>query len=202
METCVEFPMAPQIVAVEHREDYDVAGFPLELECLHDGQGTERQKCELERENGGECYWSEKAARNGAGTVVETLAQDWSSMDREMQHERAGGHQRSYAPLGWTCGKAGLQRNLCEGSEMSRPSMVALETAELERGGERHKWSGPHPQRFNIYRWEDMVAGEVSKFVGNADGLSKTVQDNTGWLHFSQNLGSWKQFSKCGKSLV
>ena len=47
-----------------------------------------------------------------------------------------------------------------------------------------------------------MVAGAVSKFVGNADGLSKTVQDNTGWLHFAQNRGSWKQFSKCGKSLV
>ena len=67
---------------------------------------------------------------------------------------------------------------------------------------EKDKWSGPHPQRFKIYRWEDMVAGEVSKFVGNADGLSKTVQDNTGWLHFAQNRGSWKQFSKCGKSTV
>ena len=65
---------------------------------------------------------------------------------------------------------------------------------------ERDKWSGPHPQRFKISRWEDMVAGEVSKFVGNADGLSKTVQDNAGWLHFSQNRGSWKYFSKCGKS--
>ena len=37
METCVEFPMAPQIVAVEHHKDYDVAGLPLELECLDDG---------------------------------------------------------------------------------------------------------------------------------------------------------------------
>ena len=55
---------------------------------------------------------------------------------------------------------------------------------------------------FQIYRWEDMVAGEVSKFVGNADGLSKSVQDNTGRLHFARNRGSWKQFSKCGKSPV
>ena len=31
-ETCFDFPMAPQIVAVEHREDCDVAGFPLVLE--------------------------------------------------------------------------------------------------------------------------------------------------------------------------
>ena len=144
METCVEFPMAPQIAAVEHRKNYDVAGFPLELECLDDGQSTERQNCELERENGGECCWSEKTARNGAGTVVETLAQDWSSLDREMQYECADGHQRSYAQLGWTCGKDGLQRNLCEGSEMSRPSMVEMETDKLERGGERQMvWSTP-----------------------------------------------------------
>ena len=58
--------------------------------------------------------------------------------------------------------------------------MVEMETDKLERGGERDKWSGPHPQRFKIYRWEDMVAGEVSKFAGNANGLSETVQDNTG----------------------
>ena len=32
--------------------------------------------------------------------------------------------------------------------------------------------------------------------------LSKTVQDNMGWLHFAQNRGSWKQFSKCEKSPV
>ena len=30
---------------------------------------------------------------------------------------------------GWTCGNAGLQRNQREGSEMSRPSMVEMETA-------------------------------------------------------------------------
>ena len=62
---------------------------------------------------------------------------------------------------------------------------------------EKDKWSGPHPQR---YRWEDMVAGEVSKFTGNADGPSESVQENTGWLHFAQNRGRWKQFSKCGRS--
>ena len=65
---------------------------------------------------------------------------------------------------------------------------------------EKDKWSDPHPQRFKIYRCEDMVAGEVSKFTGNADGLSESVQENTGWLHLAQNRGSWKQFAKCGKS--
>ena len=43
-------PWLPRFVAVEHHKDHDVAGFPLELECLDDGQGTERQNCELERE--------------------------------------------------------------------------------------------------------------------------------------------------------
>ena len=68
---------------------------------------------------------------------METLAQDWSSLDREMQYECAGGHQRSYAQLGWTGGKDGLHGNLCESFEMPRPSMVEMETAQLEGGGER-----------------------------------------------------------------
>ena len=34
----------------------------------------------------------------------------------------------------------------------------------------------------------------MSKFTGNADGLSESVQDNTGGLHLAQNVGSWKQF--------
>ena len=87
VEASSEFFMAAQIVAVEHHKDHDVAHLPLELECLDDGQGTERQNCELECEDGGECCGSEKAARDGAGPVVETLAQDRSSMDREMQYE-------------------------------------------------------------------------------------------------------------------
>ena len=67
---------------------------------------------------------------------------------------------------------------------------------------EKDKWSGPRPQRFKIYRREDMVAGEVSKFTGNADGLPESVQENTGWLHLARNRGSWKEFSKCGRSPV
>ena len=135
METCVEFSMAPQIVAFEHC-------LPLEFECLDDGQGTKRHNCELERENGGECYWSEEAARNGAGTVVETLAQDWSSMDREMNVLVAIRNR----VLSWAGHVARLDYKsyLCEGSEMSRPSMVAMQTAQLERGGERQLvWPTP-----------------------------------------------------------
>ena len=76
---------------------------------------------------------------------------------------------------------------------------MSMETAQLARSGERQVvW--PTPTAVQNLQVARHVAGEVSKFVGNADGLSKTVQDNTGWLHFAQNCGSWKQFSKCGKS--
>ena len=46
-----------------------------------------------------------------------------------------------------------------------------------------------------------MVATEVSKFTGNADGLSESAQ-NTGWLHLAQNRVRWRQFAKFGKSPV
>ena len=84
-----EFVTASKTVAPEHCKVYNVAGFSLECE------------------NGGKRDWR-------AGTVVETLAQDWSQMDRETQHERGVGHQRTSTQLGRSCGQNGLQRNLCE----------------------------------------------------------------------------------------
>ena len=178
-----------------------MAGFPLELECLDDGQGTERQNCELECENGGECCWSEKAARDGIRPVVETLAQDWSSMDREMQYDVLVAIRDRM--LSWAGHVARMDyKEICAKALRSR-GLQWWRWRQLHwKEVEREKKSGPHPQRFKIYRWEDMVVGEVSKFVANAHGLSKTVQNNTGWLHFDQNRGNWKQFSKCGKSLV
>ena len=186
METCVEFSMAPQIVAAEHYEDYDVAGLPLELECMDDGQGTERQNCELEIENGGEVVgvkrppgmesvqwwrlwhrtghrWIEKCNMNVLVAIRDRML-SWAGHVARMDYREI-------------CAKA-LR---CRGLQWWR--WRQLHWKEVEKD----KWAGPRPQRFNIYRWEDMVAGEVSKFVGNADGLSKTVQDNTGWLHFAQN---------------
>ena len=190
METCVEFPMAPQIVAVEHSKNCDVAGLPLELECLDDGQGTERQNCELERENGGECCWIKKK------TPGMELGQWWRLWHRTGHRwiEKCNmnvlvairdrilswaGHvaRMDYKEI---CAKA-LR---CRGLELWRWSQLHWKEVEKD------KWAGPHPQRFKIYRLDDMVAGEVSKFVGNEDGLSKTVQDNTGWLHFAQK--PWK----------
>ena len=36
------------------------------------------------------------------------------------------------------------------------------------------------------------VGGHGCKFTGSADGLSESVQENTGWLHLAQNRGSWQ----------
>ena len=81
---------------------------------------------------------------DGIEPVVETMAQNWSSMDREGKYERADCHQRTHARLGWSCCQDGPQRNLCESLEMPRPSMVEVETTTLERSGERQMvWPTP-----------------------------------------------------------
>ena len=189
METCVEFSMAPQIAAVEHRKNFDVAGLSMELECLDDGQGTERDKI---------ASWSARMVANVVGVKKPPgmeMGQWWRLWHRTGHRwiEKCNmnvlvairdrmlswvGHvaRMDYKEI---CAKA-LR---CRGLQWWRWRQINWKEVE------RDKWSGPHPQRFKIYRWEDMVAGEVSNFVGNADGLSKTVQDNTGWLHFAQNRG-------------
>ena len=92
---------------------YNVASFSLECEFLDDDQGPKRQNFELECENGGKREWSEKAAMDGIGPVVETLAQNWTSLDRKGQYERVDGHQRTHAQLGWSCCQDGpLPRRL------------------------------------------------------------------------------------------
>ena len=149
---------------------------------------------------------SEKTARNGAGTVVEPLAQDWSSMDREMQYECAGGHQGSYAQLGWTCGKAGLQRNLCDGSEMSRPSIVEMETAKMERGGERqnglaHTHNGSKStggrtwllgRSPNLLETQ-MVCRKLSKTTRDGCVLLKTVEGGSNSRNVERALYRWSR---------
>ena len=61
-------------------------GFSMECECLDDDQDTKRHQIELECENDGKRDWREEASMAGNGPVVETLAQDGSQMDRQMQH--------------------------------------------------------------------------------------------------------------------
>ena len=89
VETSSEFLMAAQVLEVESCENHNVAGLSLELECLDDGQGTERDK-------------------------IASWSANWTSLDREGQHERSDCRQRTCAQLGRSCGKVGPERNLCE----------------------------------------------------------------------------------------
>ena len=54
----------------------------------------------------------------------------------KLQHEHSDCHQRTYAQLGRSCCQIGLQRDLCEGFEVSRTSVVEMATAPLERSKE------------------------------------------------------------------
>ena len=105
---------------------------------------AQRDNCGLECEGGGERHRREEAIMDGIEAVVETMAQNWPSLDRKGQYERADGHQRTYSQLGWSFCQDGPHRNLCEGLEMPRSSMVEMETAPLERSGERQMvWPTP-----------------------------------------------------------
>ena len=86
---------------------------------MGDDESPKRQNCELQCENGSERDWSEEATVDGNGLVVETLAQDWSPLDREVQHECVDCHKRTSALLGWSCCQNGPLGNLREGLEMS-----------------------------------------------------------------------------------
>ena len=65
--------------------------------------------------------------------MVNTLAQDRSPLDGEMQHECADSHQGTSVQLGWSRGQNGLLGDLREGVEMSRTSVMEMATVPLER---------------------------------------------------------------------
>ena len=52
------------------------------------------------------------------------------------------------------------------------------------------KWSGPHPRRFKIHRWEEQVA-EL-----HGEGFSENVAQNTGWLLKAQDREWWHKASE------
>ena len=145
VETCSEFFTAPKESALEHCEIDNVAGSSLELERVDDCTKAQRDKhYEKECENDSERDRSEESPVDGIGPVVETLALDWSPLDREVQHERSDCYHRASAQLGWSCCQNGLRGNLREGLEMSGISAVEMATAPLERSRERQMvWSAP-----------------------------------------------------------
>ena len=65
----------PRLLRLNIVKNYNVAGSSLEFECLDDGQDSKRKNCKLECEGGGERHRRKKAAMDGTGPVVETLAQ-------------------------------------------------------------------------------------------------------------------------------
>ena len=148
VETRFEVLMPPKNVASEHCRNHNVAGFSLEFERVDDSQGTKRHNCELECENGGKRDWSEEATVDGSGPVVETLARDRSPLDPEVQHERSDCHRRTNTQLGRPCDyKEICAKTLrCRGLQWWR--WRQLHWKEVEKD----KWSGPHPERFKIYR--------------------------------------------------
>ena len=73
----------------------------------------------------------------GTGSVVETVAQNWTPLVREVQHECADSHQGTSTLLGRTCGQNPLLGGLRERLEMSGTSVVEMTTALLERSRER-----------------------------------------------------------------
>ena len=85
MEKHFEFIMAPEEVALEHCEIDNVGSFSVEFERVDDGESSKGQNLLLECECGGERDWSEGAPVDGNGSLVETLAQDWSPVGRERQ---------------------------------------------------------------------------------------------------------------------
>ena len=93
-----------------------VVGFSVELERVDDDVSSKRQDFELECENGGKRDWCEAPPVDGTGSLVETLAQNWTPLDRDVQHECS-------ALLGRTCGQDGLLGELREGLEMSPTSV-------------------------------------------------------------------------------
>ena len=75
---------------------------------------------------------------------METLAQERSPLDREVQRECCDRHQRTRGQLGRSCCQNGRGRDLREGLEVSRTSVVEMATVPLERNGEGEVvWRAP-----------------------------------------------------------
>ena len=105
-----EFFMASNIDAPEHRKNYNVAGFFSGVRVSGRRSRHKETKSRAECENGGKRDWREEATMDGNAPVVETLAQDGSQMDREMQLERLVCHQRTSTQLGGSCGQKSARK--------------------------------------------------------------------------------------------
>ena len=157
---------------------------------MDDGERSKREDLELECENGGKRRWCEADPLDGNVPVVETPGQNWTTFDRKVQHECADSHQRDRV-LCWAGHVARMDDwEICAKALRCRGLQWWQWRQLYWKEVEKDKWAGPHPQRFNIYRWDDTMSAEVSKVCGSADGFAESAQQST---------GSWAIASVCEK---
>ena len=145
VETCVEFSMAPQIVAVEHHKEFDVAGPSSGARV----SGRRSRHRETKLRVGAREWW--RMLLDVKKPPGMELGQWWRLWHRTGHRWIEKCNMNVVVAirdrmLSWAGHEArlDLQRNLGEGSEMSRPSMVEMETTPLERNGERQMvWPTP-----------------------------------------------------------
>ena len=127
--------------------------------------------------------------------MVEIDAQNCSQVDCEMQHEPVNGIREKNS--------LAAEDTLRESATKSREP--ALFGAEYGGDGGKHsgktvdlgdKWSGPHPKRFKMFRWEDVIANSFGQEAG--DGYAWNVNESTGWLGFARDRLQWKALIKNG----
>lgn len=53
----------------------------------------------------------------------------------------------------------------------------------------KNKWTGPHPRRYKLYRWEEQLAQHYG------EGYSEDIASNTGWLLTAQDRERWRERS-------
>ena len=190
VETRFEVLMAPKMLHLNIVKNYNVAGLSLEFERV--------------------ASWSARLVAN----VIGVKKPPWMDMHQWRQWHRTG--HRWIEKCNMNVVSAIRERALSWAGHVARMDYKEMCAKALRCRGlqwwrwrqlhwkevEKDKWSGPHPQRFKIYRWEDMVSAEVSKFTGDADGSAESVQMSTGWLQLAQDQWRWRQFTKFGKSPV
>jgi hypothetical protein len=132
-----------------------------------------------------------RVARTSRSSVMDD-AQWWRYMHRE-------GH-RLIARDGSSVAERAQQRVLRWAGHVARlppdaPAASALRCRSLQWWRWRQadhrlskdKWTGPHPQRFKVHRWEEQVAAL------HGEGLAEHASDNTGWMMRAQHREWWHQ---------
>ena len=165
VETCFEFFMASKIDALEDSKTTMWQAF-LWSASVWTTIKTQRDKISS---------WSARMVAN----VIGVKKPPWMEMDQWWRHWHRTGH-RWIETCNMNVVSAIRERALSWAGHVARMDSKEICAEALRCRGlqwrrwrqlhwkevEKDKWSGAHPQCFKIYRWEDMVATEVSKTTG------------------------------------